>query len=329
MCSRTRDLGRRREARAHPAVRGEVLARQAREHVGDVEAQLTDATGRGHLVVEAVELLQRGRDPARALLGEYELQTREPLEDAAHQQVHERAVGEERDLGEHHERRREMPAVVGLPAARVAVDHDIELFAHGPERVVLLGVERVDVLGVGRHRGDQDPAAEVVLLDPAHVGDGLVDVVEEDLADAGAALRVLAAPVREPAVVRPDAGQAQLEVFRLRRPGQQRHAREERRHRVRENDLTDDTVALELGDAPLAVPVAVAVAALEVAERVLVLRPPRVEVVEVLRVEVGAVRVVAGAGVAVRRDERVRGCSSVMTSFRGRCACRPCPRRAP
>ena len=215
-------------------------------------------------------------------------------------------MGEERDLGEHDERHREVLAVVGLPTARVAVDHDTQLLAHRPERVVLLGVEGVDVLGVGRHRGDQDPAPEVVLLDPPDVGDGLVDVVEEDLADAGAALRVLGAPVGEPAVVRPDAGEAQLEVFGGRRPRQQRHAREERRHRVREDDFTDDSVGLELGHAPLAVPVAVASAVLQVTERVLVLLPPRVEVVEILRVEVRAVGLVAGAGVTVGGNERVR-----------------------
>ena len=251
--------------------------------------------------------VQRRRDPARALLGEHEPQAREPLEHAAHEHVHERAVREERDLGEHDERRGEVLAVVGLPTARVAVDHHAELLADRPQRVVLLGVERVDVLGVGRHRRDQDPAPEVVLLDPTDVGDRLVDVVEEDLADAGASLRVLAAPVGEPAVVRPDAGEAQLEVVGGRRAREQRHAREERRDRVREDHLADDAVGLELGDAPLVVPVAVALGALQIAERVLVLRPPRVEVVEVPVLEVAAVGVVARARVAVGRDQRVGG----------------------
>ena len=49
-----------------------------------------------------------------------------------------------------------------------------------------------------------------MLLDPAHVVDRVVDVVEEDLADAGAPLGKLTAPVDEPAVVGADPGEPVL-----------------------------------------------------------------------------------------------------------------------
>jgi hypothetical protein len=52
-----------------------------------------------------------------------------------------------------------------------------------------------------------------VLLDPPSVLDGVVDVVDEDLADAGAPLGELTAPVDQPPVVRPDAGEPVLVVL--------------------------------------------------------------------------------------------------------------------
>ena len=150
----------------------------------------------------------------RALFGQHEPQPREPFEHPAHQHVHQRAVGEERDLRQHDEGHGHVLAVVGLAAARVAVDHHAELVAHRPQGVVPVGVERVDVLGVRGHRGHEDAAPQVVLLDPADVGDRLVDVVEEDLPDPGALQRVLVAPVGEPAVVGADPGEPELEIVR-------------------------------------------------------------------------------------------------------------------
>ena len=162
------------------------------------------------------------------------------------------------------------------------------------------------MLRVGRYRRQEDAPAEIVLLDPTHVGNRVVDVVEEDLADAGASRRELGAPVGQPPVVGADAREPQLVVVGGRRTGQECHVGKEGRDGVGEDDLADDAVGLQLGDAPFAVPVAIAVAALQIAKRILVLGAPRVELVEVLRVEVGAVRVVARARVAIGRDERVR-----------------------
>ena len=91
-----------------------------------------------------------------------------------------------------------------------------------------------------------------------------------------------------------------------RRLGEEHEAREERRHGVGEDDLADDAVLLLLAVAHLVVPVA---------QRggcrrrslygFLYLLAPRVEVVDVLGVEVLPVGRVAAAGVAVGRDDRV------------------------
>ena len=52
-----------------------------------------------------------------------------------------------------------------------------------------------------RHDGQQHPAAQAVVGDPVDVGDCVIDVVEEDLADARAPFRRTGAPVDQPAVV--------------------------------------------------------------------------------------------------------------------------------
>ena len=116
-----------------------------------------------------------------------------------------------------------------------------------------------------------------------------------------------AAPVGEPAVVRADAGQPVLVLVGLGRPREEDEAREERRHRVGEHDLGHDAVGLFVGEPALVVPVADAAAVflLQIAERVLVLVAPRVEVVEVRGIEVLAVHLVAAAGVRVGGDDRV------------------------
>ena len=75
-------------------------------------------------------------------------------------------------------------------------------------------------------------------------------------------------------------------VLGLGRAGEQDERREERRDGVREDHLADDAVTLLVAHAALVVPVADAITGVaQVAERVLVLVAPRVEVVEVLRVE--------------------------------------------
>src|SRR6478735_6378716 len=145
-----------------------------------------------------------------------------------------------------------------------------------------------------------------MLLDPLRVLDCVVDVVEEDLPDAGTPLGVQRAEVDHPAVVGLDAGAPVRVVLVLRRRREQHEAREERRHGVGEDHLADDAAGPLVGVATLVVPIAHPQARVaQVLPRVLVLLAPRVEVGDVLLCEVLAVRLVVGAGVRVSRDERV------------------------
>ena len=128
-----------------------------------------------------------------------------------------------------------------------------------------------------------------MLLDPLDVVDGVVDVVEEDLADPGPLLGELAAEVDQPAVVGPDPGQAVLVVLRLGRRGEEHEAGEEGRDGVGEDHLADDAVRFLLAVAHLVVPVAVPPLVAEILEGVPVLAPPGVEVLQVRRIEVLAI----------------------------------------
>jgi hypothetical protein len=82
-----------------------------------------------------------------------------------------------------------------------------------------------------------------------------------------------------------------------RRDRDEARAREERRDRVREEDLGDDAVGVEVAEPLVAVPVlrALRVVALQVGERVVVRREPAVVLVVVTRVEVLLVRLDVGA----------------------------------
>ena len=135
----------------------------------------------------------------------------------------------------------------------------------------------------------------------------MVDVVQEDLTDAGSPAGLAIAEILHPAVVGLEAGPATVVVLLGRRTGEEDEAGIEGRHGVGEEDLADDTVLQLVGVAALVVPVADAeVGVAEVLPRVLVLTPPGVELVAPLGIEVLAVLLVAPTGVAVRGDDRVR-----------------------
>ena len=110
---------------------------------------------------------------------------------------------------------------------------------------------------------------------PLDLLDRVVDVVEEDLGDPGAAAGRLGAEVGEPPVVGLDPGEPVVVVVtggRLVR-GEQA-GRKERWDRVREQHFGDDAVVLELLRTTTGVPVAVGLGAAEIVERVLVRRRP-------------------------------------------------------
>ena len=156
----------------------------------------------------------------------------------------------------------------------------------------------------GAAPGSRTPL-EAVLVCPDDVGHRVVDVVEEDLGLPGPLVGVRGAEVGEPAVVGPDAGQSPLVVLGRRCRRDHGAGGEERRHRVGEDDLADDALAVQVAESALVVPVAGPAVALEVAERVGVLAAPGVELVAPFRVEVLPVLLVVAAGVAVRRDDDV------------------------
>ena len=165
------------------------------------------------------------------------------------------------------------------------------------------GVEGLDVLHVVRHGLDEDASAQAVLMAPADVRDGIIDVVEEDLTDAGPAVRVSGAPVGQPPIVGSDARKPQLVVVRRRGPRHHRTGGEKWRDRVGKEHLGDDAVLLELSETPLVIPVAIPRPAGEVLEGIRVPLTPGVELVEVFRFQVRAVLVMIASGMPVRRDQ--------------------------
>ena len=100
------------------------------------ELQLADPARLLHHVVEEVELAERLGDPRAALLGEHEAQTGEPVERAAREHVRQRALREERGLGEPDDTAGRLGAVVGRAGAGVLVDDDVEVLADRPQLVV-------------------------------------------------------------------------------------------------------------------------------------------------------------------------------------------------
>ena len=93
----------------------------------------------------------------------------------------------------------------------------------------------------GGDPGQQHTAAQTELGDLRHLGDGFVEVSEQDLAHPGAPLGRQGAEVGQPAIVRTQAGPAQLELAGgLRWRGGQARLRKERRHGIGEDDLPRD-----------------------------------------------------------------------------------------
>ena len=111
----------------------------------------------------------------------------------------DRAPEPEHDLvrADRGSRRREVGRVLG-DDDRVPVHGQAEVAARRPELVERRVVERAAVAG------DQH-AGETVVARPAHLGDRLVEVVEEHLREPGAPSRQLCAEVGQPPVVRLDA----------------------------------------------------------------------------------------------------------------------------
>jgi hypothetical protein len=196
-------------------------------------------------------------------------------------------------------------AVVRYPRAAMDVDRHFEILDDLPQSVVFRIVKRSHPLDIRWDIGQQDAAPQAVLFDPVDVSDGVVDLIEEDLTDAGPSLGKLGAEVDQPTVMGPDAGQTMLVVLGPGRRSEENEIRKEGGNGVRKDDLSDDAISLLLAIAHLRIPVAEAPFIAEIPERVLVLGPPRVEFLEKARFEVLPVRGVTTAGMAVGSENRV------------------------
>jgi hypothetical protein len=93
----------------------------------------------------------------------------------------------------------------------VLVDRDVELGAHLPERLQVGHVQRVGLPERAVHR-KQDAAGQSQRLDCADLGHGIVDVPEHHLRDPGPPVRGGGAEIRQPAVVRLQAGPTALVI---------------------------------------------------------------------------------------------------------------------
>ena len=290
----------------HPHVLVEVLGGVLGQDVVGPVANLAGGPGVTDAADVRVEAFEQRRHPGTPGLGQHHLEAGEPFEHARKDQLHQRAFGVERHLIDVEQHRHRVGAVVRVARTAVDVDRHLEVLQHLPQRVVAAVVQRLHPLDVRGDVGQQDAPAQAVLLDPAHVGDGVVHIVEEDLAHACPALRILVAPVDQPSVVGRHPGMAVAILLVGRRLGEQHEAGEERRDGVGEHHLGGDAVGLLLGVAHLVVPVAQLPLVAQILVRVLVLAAPGVEVGNELGVEVLPIGLVAAAGVAVGRDDRVR-----------------------
>ena len=184
------------------------------------------------------------------------------------------------------------------------VEYETELLAALPDRFVHR-VESGRSPLPGAMSGSSTPPARPALAIVVDLGQRVVEVVEQDLADAGVPARNLRAEVGEPAVVGAEAGHPQFVLGRRRQRREQVAAREERRHGVGEQHLGGDAVGLELALAALAVPAAIRVRHHLVEVRIDERLRPGVELVEAARLEVRPVVGQIGTAVPVGADDRV------------------------
>ena len=124
----------RRERRTDPDIAVEVLTRLERQHDVGREAEFADPAV-FHLCVVGVHATKFLDGPCHALLGHDVLEVGEALEHAAHREVGEVAVGEERHLHEEDDAGGRVLAVVGRAVAAVLGDDEVEVLHCGPQAV--------------------------------------------------------------------------------------------------------------------------------------------------------------------------------------------------
>ena len=269
----------------------------------------------------AVEAAEVGGDPCASRLGEHELQLREALEHRTEHEVPQTALEEQVRLARPHGdgRRPRLRRLGRSDRDRMAVHRHADLAARRPERIEGAFVQVDEVAHVIRR--DQH-AGQSRRLGPTHLGDGVVEVAQEHLRHPGTPPRQLGAEVDQPTVVRlhtrPPVAVLLLGRWRRSRDGARRI---EGRHRVREEHLGDDALALEMLHTLVAVPVVGRASRRDadpdelvvgVGQLAVVLGPrlgefcgPVVELVVELAREVRLVVQQVGAGMTVGRDHGV------------------------
>ena len=244
--------------------------------------------------------------PARALLGEHELQVGVAFEHAREDQVPQRAVRVDRDLDQHHRARRGIGDVEGREAAAaVVVDDDAELLAQRPQRLVHVGPQRRDLV-VRRHARQQHAAEEAGVRG---------ELALRPSASSTSFSRICATPARRPgAAAQKSASQRLCACSPAHRCSYSAavgagvtSAPDGKNGGIVFGNSTSATMpsASSSASARVGVPVAVRVRSGEVVERVAVGLRPRVELVVPARREVLAVRRDRRARVTVGRDDRV------------------------
>ncbi|CAB4660322.1 unannotated protein [freshwater metagenome] len=188
----------------------------------------------------------------------------------------------------------------------MSIYRDVVLGTSCPKFVVVRVIQRLDPIGSRRYRTDKHATTKAVLLAPNCIGDRVVNVVQEDLTDAGTTLWSAADVVGQPAIVGLHACVTVFVLVRSWRLSKEDEVREERRNRVWVDDLGNNAVGEHVAITAIVVPVAdTKIGVLEILERVLVLLAPCVEVIAVLRVKKLAVLNMAATRVGVGRDDDV------------------------
>src|SRR4051794_40959495 len=108
------------------------------------------------------------------------------------------------------------------------IDRNFQFLNDRPQPIIFGVIERPNPLRVRGDVWQQHTAAEPVTLDPAHISNRFVYVVQEDLTDTSAPIWKTVAPVSKPPIVGPNASEAMLEFVRLRRRREQDEGRKER-----------------------------------------------------------------------------------------------------
>ena len=144
-----------------------------------------------------------------------------------------------------------------------------------------------------------------MLGNPCCVFNGVVNVIDEDLAAAGSPFRKSIAPFDKPTIVRLNASASVRVVLGFGRAGEQHKTREERGNRIWKHDLCNDAVLFLLAVAQFIVLVPQLSNIAKVTEWVAVFAAPCVEIITKLRIEELSILFVAATSVTIAGNDRV------------------------